>query len=63
VARAIVHGASVVGVMAGLDGDGALLLRTPDGEVHRVRSGDVEAITPMAPVPTEPDERPAPTSC
>lgn len=32
----------IIGVMAGLDGDGALLLRDDDGHVHRVRSGDVE---------------------
>jgi BirA family biotin operon repressor/biotin-[acetyl-CoA-carboxylase] ligase len=49
-ARAIVDGAPVAGMMIGLDGDGALLLRAPDGDVHRVRSGDVEAITAPEPV-------------
>lgn len=44
-ARAIVDGAAVVGMMAGLDGDGSLLLRDADDMIHRVRSGDVEAIT------------------
>jgi BirA family biotin operon repressor/biotin-[acetyl-CoA-carboxylase] ligase len=35
---------AVLGEVAGLDGDGALLLRDDMGEVHRVRSGDVEVI-------------------
>ncbi len=43
-ARAIVDGASLVGEVAGLDGDGALLLRDGAGRVHRVRSGDVETV-------------------
>jgi BirA family biotin operon repressor/biotin-[acetyl-CoA-carboxylase] ligase len=33
---------ALLGEVAGLDGDGALLLRDDTGEVHRVRSGDVE---------------------
>jgi BirA family biotin operon repressor/biotin-[acetyl-CoA-carboxylase] ligase len=53
-ARAIVNGLPVVGMMVGLDGDGSLLLRDADGMIHRVRSGDVEAITPSA-VAAEPE--------
>jgi BirA family transcriptional regulator, biotin operon repressor / biotin---[acetyl-CoA-carboxylase] ligase len=34
----------LVGELAGLDGDGALLLRDTAGHLHRVRSGDVEVI-------------------
>jgi BirA family biotin operon repressor/biotin-[acetyl-CoA-carboxylase] ligase len=45
-ARATVDGASMTGHMAGLDVDGALLLRDDDGNVHRVRSGDVEVLRP-----------------
>ncbi len=45
-ARATVDGASMVGHMAGLDVDGALLLRDDAGNVHRVRSGDVEVLRP-----------------
>jgi BirA family biotin operon repressor/biotin-[acetyl-CoA-carboxylase] ligase len=43
-ARATVDGASLTGCVAGLDADGALLLRDEDGNVHRVRSGDVEVL-------------------
>ncbi len=43
-ARATINGAPMVGELAGIDGDGALLLRDPGGIVHRVRSGDVEVI-------------------
>lgn len=53
-ARAIVDSAPVVGTMAGLDGDGSLLLRDADGVIHRVRSGDVETITAPVPVVAEP---------
>lgn len=45
-ARAVVGGLPMLGMMVGLDADGALLLRDQDGMVHRVRTGDVEAITP-----------------
>lgn len=38
--------APIVGVVAGLDSDGSLLLRTDDGTIHRVRSGDVEVLRP-----------------
>ncbi|HEY4240171.1 MAG TPA: biotin--[acetyl-CoA-carboxylase] ligase [Kofleriaceae bacterium] len=43
-ARATVGGAAVVGELAGLADDGALLLRAADGAVHAVRSGDVELV-------------------
>ena len=43
-ARATIDGASMVGEVAGLDGDGALLLRDDTGRLHRVRSGDVEVV-------------------
>jgi len=49
-ARARVDGADLSGEVAGLDGDGALLLRDSVGRLHRVRSGDVEVIRPT-PVP------------
>ena len=39
------------GELAGLDGDGALLLRDAGGELHRVRSGDVEVIKPAPAAP------------
>jgi BirA family biotin operon repressor/biotin-[acetyl-CoA-carboxylase] ligase len=43
-ARAWINGADLRGEVAGLDGDGALLLRDSVGRLHRVRSGDVEVI-------------------
>ncbi len=43
-ARATIAGAPITGTCAGLDADGALLLRDARGELHRVRSGDVEVI-------------------
>lgn len=46
-ARATVAGLTLCGEVAGLDGDGALLLRDGGGQVHRVRSGDVEVIKPV----------------
>ncbi len=49
-ARAIVEGRPMAGTMVGLDSDGSLLLRDVDGLVHRVRTGDVETITPVAAV-------------
>jgi BirA family biotin operon repressor/biotin-[acetyl-CoA-carboxylase] ligase len=48
-ARARVDGVDLLGEVAGLDRDGALLLRDLAGGLHRVRSGDVEVIRP-APV-------------
>jgi len=46
-ARATVDGESLVGEVTGLDDDGALLLRDDAGQIHRVRSGDVEVIRPV----------------
>jgi BirA family biotin operon repressor/biotin-[acetyl-CoA-carboxylase] ligase len=43
-ARATIDGAPLTGHMAGLDHDGSLLLRDEAGNVHRVRSGDVEVL-------------------
>jgi len=54
VARATVDGALMVGEVAGLDGDGALLLRDDAGRLHRVRSGDVEGVAPGSSRPAEP---------
>ena len=45
-ARARVNGIDLHGEVAGLDGDGALLLRDVAGALHRVRSGDVEVLRP-----------------
>jgi BirA family biotin operon repressor/biotin-[acetyl-CoA-carboxylase] ligase len=45
-ARATVAGEPLVGHVTGLADDGALLLRDDDGNIHRVRSGDVEVIRP-----------------
>lgn len=49
VARATIEGALLDGEVAGLDADGALLLRDGAGGLHRVRSGDVEVIRVMPP--------------
>jgi BirA family transcriptional regulator, biotin operon repressor / biotin---[acetyl-CoA-carboxylase] ligase len=45
-ARTRIDGAELCGEVAGLDGDGALLLRDNLGRLHRVRSGDVEVLRP-----------------
>lgn len=45
-ARATVDGSLLDGIVFGLDGDGALLLRDGAGTLHRVRTGDVEVIKP-----------------
>jgi BirA family biotin operon repressor/biotin-[acetyl-CoA-carboxylase] ligase len=45
-ARATINGAPLTGSMAGLDPDGSLLLRDDAGNLHRVRSGDVEVVRP-----------------
>ena len=45
-ARATVNGAPMTGQVTGLDLDGALLLRDDAGQIHRIRSGDVEVIRP-----------------
>jgi BirA family transcriptional regulator, biotin operon repressor / biotin---[acetyl-CoA-carboxylase] ligase len=48
-AQAQIGGALVVGTLEGLDGAGALLLRDPEGVVHRVIAGEVETrATPSA---------------
>jgi BirA family biotin operon repressor/biotin-[acetyl-CoA-carboxylase] ligase len=47
-ARATVHGAPVTGLVTGLAADGSLLLRDDTGDVHEVRSGDVEMIRDAA---------------
>ena len=44
----IARTAAVTGEVAGLDGDGALLLRDGAGTLHRVRSGDVEVMRDTA---------------
>lgn len=54
-ARVTTAGAELLGEVAGLDGDGALLLRDSVGRLHRVRSGDVEVIR------ATPGTEPAPT--
>jgi BirA family biotin operon repressor/biotin-[acetyl-CoA-carboxylase] ligase len=51
IARARVNGVELCGELAGLDGDGALLLRDAGGELHRVRRGDVEVIKPAPAAP------------
>jgi BirA family biotin operon repressor/biotin-[acetyl-CoA-carboxylase] ligase len=53
VARAMIDGAAQIGELAGIDGDGALLVRTSSGATHRVRSGDVELVTAHAPAAAE----------
>ena len=47
-ARATVDGNGVTGLVAGLDEDGALLLCDGEGNMHRVRSGDVEVLRPAS---------------
>jgi BirA family biotin operon repressor/biotin-[acetyl-CoA-carboxylase] ligase len=59
-ARARVDGGELCGELAGLDGDGALLLRDVGGELHRVRSGDVEVIRPALASPGAPGADRAP---
>ena len=53
--------AQIEGEAAGLDADGALLVRDAAGRLHRIRSGDVDVIRVMAPRAAA--EEPAPTSC
>lgn len=48
IARALIDGELVIGEVAGLDPEGALMLRDGTGKVWRVRSGDVEVIRPAA---------------
>ena len=42
--KLIARASDIVGEVAGLDGDGALLLRDTEGTLHRVRSGDVQVM-------------------
>jgi BirA family biotin operon repressor/biotin-[acetyl-CoA-carboxylase] ligase len=47
IARASTLANTVIeGEMAGLDGDGSLLLRDDTGNLHRVRSGTIESVLP-----------------
>jgi BirA family biotin operon repressor/biotin-[acetyl-CoA-carboxylase] ligase len=59
-ARATVDGAPLVGMVWGLDDDGALLLRDSAGAIHRVRSGDVEVVVVPGPAP---GAEPQPATC
>jgi BirA family transcriptional regulator, biotin operon repressor / biotin---[acetyl-CoA-carboxylase] ligase len=54
-ARARSAGTELCGEVAGLDGDGALLLRDNLGQLHRVRSGDVEVIRGEPPPAANPE--------
>lgn len=45
------EGAPLEGEVAGLDADGALLLRDAAGRLHRIRSGDVDVIRVIPPPP------------
>ena len=47
--RAVIDGAPLDGEAAGLDADGALLLRDAAGRLHQIRSGEVDVIRVMAP--------------
>lgn len=47
-AQARVGGELIVGTLEGLDATGALLLRDPSGEVHRVIAGEVETLRAAA---------------
>lgn len=49
--RAVIDGTPLDGEAAGLDADGALLLRDAAGHLHRIRSGDVDVIRVIAPAP------------
>lgn len=55
-------GRSLEGEVAGLDADGALLLRDEAGALHRVRSGDVDVIRVMPLEPAAPAPESAPES-
>lgn len=43
-ARATINGLALTGEVCGLDDDGALVLRDAGGRIHRVLSGDVDAV-------------------
>lgn len=47
-ARTTIDGELVIGEVAGLDPEGALMLRDDKGKVRRIHSGDVEVIRPSA---------------
>lgn len=47
-ARTTIDGELVIGEVAGLDPEGALMLRDDQGKVRRIHSGDVEVIRPSA---------------
>jgi BirA family biotin operon repressor/biotin-[acetyl-CoA-carboxylase] ligase len=51
IVRASIAGAPLEGEAAGLEADGALLLRDAGGRLHRIRSGDVDVIEVMPPRP------------
>jgi BirA family transcriptional regulator, biotin operon repressor / biotin---[acetyl-CoA-carboxylase] ligase len=59
--RAVIDGAPLEGEAAGLDADGALLVRDAAGRLHRIRSGDVDVIRVIAPGPAA--EESAARSC
>ena len=44
----VARSSSITGEIAGLDDDGALLLRDDTGTLHRIRSGDVEVTSSIA---------------
>ncbi len=47
-ARTTIDGELVIGEVAGLDPEGALMLRDDQGKVRRIHSGDVEVLRPTA---------------
>jgi BirA family biotin operon repressor/biotin-[acetyl-CoA-carboxylase] ligase len=61
-ARATVEGEVVIGEVAGLDPEGSLMLRDGTGKIRRVRSGDVEVLSPRGPVSGERASDPAVTA-
>ncbi len=58
--RAVIGGMPLEGEAAGLDADGALLLRDAGGRLHRIRSGDVDVIRVIAPPPAPGEPAPGP---
>lgn len=46
----VLKAGELVGTVAGLDDDGALLVQDDDGRVHRIRSGDVAVVHQRHPV-------------
>jgi BirA family biotin operon repressor/biotin-[acetyl-CoA-carboxylase] ligase len=43
----VLRAGELVGALAGIDDDGALLVRDDHGRVHRIRSGDVAVLPPL----------------